>query len=329
MAEIIPNWHPIFVNFTVALLSSAVVLYVTALVARNASWRSGCFAAARWNLTIGIALTVATVATGLQAYYSVGHDSPSHAAMTEHRNWAFVTGAVFLLVGLWHWFRHRAKEPLLVFALALVIAGGLLAVTGWKGAELVFRHGLGVLSLPQPEGAGHDHSHDNGSHDHGDESSSMSDNQGEDTSEESGTRIDHDRHPHDGGVSQPFTDGPEAIVEAFHAALSSGDRRWALTLLAPDVLIFEGAGAERSRDEYAGHHMDSDMAFLREMTITVLERKVHAYESVAWIVTTTRTQGVYKGKKVDLSGTETAILEQRSGEWRIVHIHWSSRPMSP
>jgi hypothetical protein len=34
----------------------------------------------------------------------------------------------------------------------------LLLITAWHGAELVFRYGLGVLSLPQAEEVGHHHS---------------------------------------------------------------------------------------------------------------------------------------------------------------------------
>lgn len=41
----------------------------------------------------------------------------------------------------------------------LLAAGVLLASTAWHGGELVYRHGLGVMSLPQPEGEGHDHEH--------------------------------------------------------------------------------------------------------------------------------------------------------------------------
>ena len=96
MIEIIPNWHPIFVNFTVALLVVSALLYIVALLALNAAWQGGCLAAARWNLALGAGFALITVGTGLIAYYSVAHDGPSHAAMTDHRNWAFVTAAVIV-----------------------------------------------------------------------------------------------------------------------------------------------------------------------------------------------------------------------------------------
>ena len=33
-----------------------------------------------------------------------------------------------------------------------------------------------------------------------------------------------------------------------------------------------------------------------------------------------------KGKPLRLVSTETMILDKSSGDWQIVHIHWSSRP---
>lgn len=35
----------------------------------------------------------------------------------------------------------------------------LLGITGWKGGHLVYQYGIGVASLPQVSGDGHDHDH--------------------------------------------------------------------------------------------------------------------------------------------------------------------------
>jgi ketosteroid isomerase-like protein len=45
---------------------------------------------------------------------------------------------------------------------------------------------------------------------------------------------------------------------------------------------------------------------------------------LAWVASEGRTTGTYKGKELDLLTTETMILRQVGGRWRIVHIHWSS-----
>ncbi|MCF6301365.1 MAG: hypothetical protein L3J52_09655 [Proteobacteria bacterium] len=48
-----------------------------------------------------------------------------------------------------------------------VIAFLLLGITAFKGGELVYRYGLGVMSLPEVEGEGHAHGGSNGDGDHG------------------------------------------------------------------------------------------------------------------------------------------------------------------
>src|SRR5687767_1734260 len=55
--------------------------------------------------------------------------------------------------------------------------------------------------------------------------------------------------------------GAAATVDAFHAALGRGDTRSAVALLADDALIFEGGGVERTKQEYASHHLAADAAF--------------------------------------------------------------------
>ncbi len=94
MIEIIPNWHPIFVHFTVALLSVAVLLQLVASRLPATTVRDELTVVARWSLWLGTLLAIATATTGWIAYNSVAHDEVSHAAMTDHRNWALVTHCV-------------------------------------------------------------------------------------------------------------------------------------------------------------------------------------------------------------------------------------------
>ena len=69
-------------------------------------------------------------------------------------------------------------------------------------------------------------------------------------------------------------DTPAAkIVIAFHHALNTGDKITAKSLLADDVTIYEGGGVERSADEYAQHHMNSDMEYLSSVTNKALNIK--------------------------------------------------------
>jgi uncharacterized membrane protein len=177
MIEIIPNWHPIFVHFTLGLLTTAAVLFLIAALTRSPQ----ATLVARWNLWIGTVFAVITVMAGFQAYYTVEHDAFSHAAMTIHLKWAWATLALFAIAAALAWRERRriqgAGPVLSVVLLAAVIA---LLVTGYLGGENVYRHGLGVMRLPQAEGPGHGHSHGGSghAHDHGGSTSDGSEARG-------------------------------------------------------------------------------------------------------------------------------------------------------
>ncbi len=159
MIEIIPNWHPILVHFTVGLLSLSVVLYVLTRLPLPSSLCGEWRIVAEWLLWLGSVFALATAVTGWLAYNSVDHDDVSHAAMTTHRNWALPTAGVFVVLALWSAWRRVARRelsaPLInaLFLVALVSGGVLLGSTAWHGAELVYRHGLGVMSLPNSKPA--------------------------------------------------------------------------------------------------------------------------------------------------------------------------------
>ena len=157
MIEIIPNWHPIFVHFTVGLFSASVGFYLLAYLAfylRIVSPKisADLETAGRWCLWAAGITAIMTVIAGLYAFNTVRHDGPSHLAMIDHRNWALPTGAAIVLVALWSiWRDYKQKKLTMTFLITLLIVQGMLLATAWRGAELVYRYGLGVMSLPQPE----------------------------------------------------------------------------------------------------------------------------------------------------------------------------------
>ncbi len=162
MIEIIPNWHPLFVHFTVALVTLSGVFFVGAKLFVNREFSEELLTVARWLLWCGGIFTLATVTAGFLAYYSVAHDSPSHIAMTTHRNWALVTAlGIFICFGwsIIH-FRRRIKPPF-TFIVSIIVVIILLATTAWHGGELVYRYGIGVMSLPTSTESGHAHEHGN------------------------------------------------------------------------------------------------------------------------------------------------------------------------
>lgn len=127
----------------------------------------------------------------------------------------------------------------------------------------------------------------------------------------------------------PSARAAQQAVEGFHAALAAGETQRALDYLAPDVLIVEEGGAERSRAEYASHHLAADAAFTRAVPSMLLSSTGDAIGDLAYIVTESRMTGTYNGKPVDRLSAESMVLRHGSAGWKIVHIHWSSHAVKP
>jgi len=118
---------------------------------------------------------------------------------------------------------------------------------------------------------------------------------------------------------------PSETVSAFHTALRAGDKDKALALMSPAVMIYESGYVERSRDEYAGHHLQGDIDFSKTTLRKVLRHSERIDGATATVLEETETTGSVKGKPVHSFGVETAMLEKKDDDWVIVHVHWSSR----
>lgn len=314
-----PNIHPVLVHFTYALMTlSALSLFAVSLQPAG-GWRDSLKHAGDWMLAFGAVAAIATVAAGFQAYYSVAHDAPSHAAMTTHRNWAIPTALALLALAGWRYLK-RTNRPGVFYSALLLAAAGLLTVTAWWGGRLVYGHGLGVKSMPAVTGEGHDHEHGPG------------EEQGEGASEEAGEAEEDPARegalPAQAQVEGPYPQTAAGVVDAFGEALKRGDAAMVERLLAPDVLIAEGGGAERSFEEYASHHMPADMEFSKSVETTIKDRRLLEGADMAAVVTSTQTHGAFRGKTVHHRSMETMVLRRIGGEWRIAHIHWSSAPIT-
>jgi len=167
MPEIIPNLHPLFVHFPITLVSLSALFHVAAVATRGKPCATHCAILAHTTLWLGALAALPTVFFGWQAFNSVSHDEASHAAMLVHRTWALATLVLLLVLAGWDAWRSKVDTNPAIWFVALVIGGwGLVATTAWHGGELVYRHGLGVMSLPASEGDhGHDHGH---AHEHPD-----------------------------------------------------------------------------------------------------------------------------------------------------------------
>lgn len=114
------------------------------------------------------------------------------------------------------------------------------------------------------------------------------------------------------------------VVQSFKAALAAGDSTAALSRLHPELVVFEGGHAE-TLEEYRAGHLAADMEFAGsvEFEITDADVLVHPH-SALWLSTYTTT-GTFRGRSIDARGVESMVLVPLDGEWKILHIHWSSR----
>ncbi|VAW77681.1 hypothetical protein MNBD_GAMMA12-998 [hydrothermal vent metagenome] len=204
MIEILPNWHPVFVHFTVALFTISVLLFVMSLFIPKGALKSQFVSVATWNLWIGGLLTAVTLIMGWLAYNSVGHDSASHAQMTTHKDWAFIAAGMFGLLIVWSFLLKMNKsQPGILFVALALGSGGVLAIAAYHGGEAVYRYGLGVKCLPDVNGTGkkiclpkakskgHSHKHAPGQG-HGDQKKSSA-------GQSNGSKTETKSHGSDGG----------------------------------------------------------------------------------------------------------------------------------
>ncbi len=144
MPDIVPNWHPAAVHFPIALGMTTVLLLVAA---RLNPARDSFSAAARLLLPLAAISAVIAAVLGWHAFGTVEHDAAGHAVMTRHRDWALGATVFLALLALWDGWRWRSAQAVHGALLpAMLLLAGALAVTGWLGGEMVYRHGVGVMA---------------------------------------------------------------------------------------------------------------------------------------------------------------------------------------
>ncbi len=161
--QLIPNFHPIVVHFPIALTVIAFLFNIAAYLRRSHPASAQLAAAGHFTLWLAAIGAAVAVLFGWLAYSSVNHDDAGHAAMLLHRSWAVPTAVGLILLASWDAWKYRVNELISVPMLfILFLLSQSIAVTGWLGGEVVYRHGIGVLSLPASEGAGHSGHHEHG-----------------------------------------------------------------------------------------------------------------------------------------------------------------------
>jgi uncharacterized membrane protein len=142
---IVPGWHPLVVHFPLALImSGAVALTLTRWVkaeraaAALATWGT-------WNFCLGAVLVYAALGTGLAAAIGLHVDAAARVAIGRHVKAAVVATLLVTLSAVWRGAGTApASRPSNVFLVLLWAATLSIAVTGYRGGQNVFVHGIGL-----------------------------------------------------------------------------------------------------------------------------------------------------------------------------------------
>jgi uncharacterized membrane protein len=139
-----PRLHAAFNDLPTALLLTAALFDLGALVTRRESLRQVSF----WTLIIGAVGGIAAVVSGLQAEEHIAHGDAVHRVMETHEQLGLITLGVFGVLAVWRIARERRMQfteraLLLVASLAGV---GVLFATANYGGRLIFEHAAAIPS---------------------------------------------------------------------------------------------------------------------------------------------------------------------------------------
>lgn len=76
------------------------------------------------------------------------------------------------------------------------------------------------------------------------------------------------------------------------------------------------------------NHLGADMAFAAATEHTIVDRQSRDSGDTAWVLTRSETRGTFRDKPIHSRNVETMLLRRTGHEWKIVHIHWSSRQLT-
>jgi len=127
-------------------------------------------------------------------------------------------------------------------------------------------------------------------------------------------------------VPAPPAQAPADFADAFHEAMRSLNRAQILSMLAPDLVVFETGYLKATRDEYVKTNLSDDADFASVTDYRPLSRGVIGSGEQVVVLTKASIQGIFGDQRVDLEQSETMILRRTPTNWEIVHLHWSAHP---
>ena len=140
--------HPLLVHFPIALLLTATLLDVAALLLK----RPQLHRVSLWNLCLGSIAAALTVLSGRAAAEVAKHSFEIWQVMERHEHLGYITLTLSLLLCAWRlWKRDllSTKTRLVVILLSLLMTASL-ALGAHLGGRLVYEFGVGGVFSANP-----------------------------------------------------------------------------------------------------------------------------------------------------------------------------------
>jgi len=124
-------------------------------------------------------------------------------------------------------------------------------------------------------------------------------------------------------------ENPRVVAAAYLTALEASDLDRAGALFAQDSSVYETGGVEGTWQHYREHHLAPEIGAIDSFSIARQDPEIGQSEDgsmafIAWPIE--YTIELRSARTIHSKGTVTFVLVREKGEYRIRHIHWSSRP---
>jgi len=129
------------------------------------------------------------------------------------------------------------------------------------------------------------------------------------------------------GAAPAREDDVVAPLQAFYAAMKTGDKAAAMAQIAPDAVFVE-SGKLETRTEYEMNHLPADIDFEKQITGKRSPWQITVNGDTAWGIASTEYQGTVDGRDLAFVSRQLAVVTRgEDGKWLIRSIHWSSMPL--
>ncbi|MBD1821871.1 DUF2231 domain-containing protein [Cyanobacteria bacterium FACHB-DQ100] len=133
--------HPLIVTFPIALLTSTLLTDGAYWLTSDAFWARASF----WLLIGGLISGLVAAATGMSDFLRIQR-------VREHSaGWAHMVGNIAALAlsaaNLWLRWGNQTGAILPTGIIISVLVAATLGITGWYGAELIYRHKVAVIGV--------------------------------------------------------------------------------------------------------------------------------------------------------------------------------------